>query len=149
MSDSCSACVPNESNMDRLRELTDVMLTPDPADISRVVVELLSDGIVIIDTQVEMVYVSPLLQHLFGYTAAELIGRPVETLVPQELRDGHVDHRDGFMANGSPRRMSEGLILKGRHKDGSLIPVKLSLSPLKWGDNGQRGAVAVVQKTAD
>jgi len=135
-------------NLLRLRELTERVLLPSPMDISRIVCELLADGIAIIDSEGIIVYVSPLLQTLFGYGSKELLGHPIEILVPKEKRAGHIALRNNFLKAGTdmdPRRMDEGLILTGEKKCGDKINLRVGLSPLDWeGDN--HGAIAVVQQ---
>ena len=67
---------------------------------------------------------------LFGYTEAELIGQPIEMLVPQRFRAGHPAHRDSFFNDPVQRAMGAELDLLGVRKDGSEFPVKVGLSPV-------------------
>ncbi len=64
---------------------------------------------------------------LFGYGRDELIGQPVETLVPERFRAGHRDHRGGYFADPRTRPMGAGLELFGRRRDGREFPVEISL----------------------
>jgi len=68
---------------------------------------------------------------LFGYSRDELLGQPVEMLVPQQNRDGHPDRRSGYVAHPAVRPMGAGLQLWAERKDGSKFPVDISLSPLE------------------
>jgi protein-histidine pros-kinase len=68
---------------------------------------------------------------LFGYGAAELIGLPVERLVPEQFRRGHEAHRQRYADDPHPRPMGAELELSGLRKDGSEFPVEISLSPLE------------------
>jgi PAS domain S-box-containing protein len=68
---------------------------------------------------------------LFGYTRAELIGRPVELLVPDGVVAGHPANRSGYMADPTTRPMGAGLELAARRKDGTEFPVDISLSCLE------------------
>jgi PAS domain S-box-containing protein len=88
------------------------------------------DGIVIVDGTGTIVLVNTQAQRMFGYDEAELVGRPVEDLLPNQLRARHVEHRHRYMENLTTRPMGTGLILSGRRRDGSEVPVEISLSPL-------------------
>ena len=68
---------------------------------------------------------------LFGYSRDELLGQPVEMLVPQQNREGHPDRRSGYVAHPAVRPMGAGLQLWAERKDGSKFPVDISLSPLE------------------
>ena len=68
--------------------------------------------------------------HLFGYDRDELIGQPVEMLVPEDARASHARHRDGYAADPRPRPMGAGLQLSGRRRDGSTFPAEISLSAI-------------------
>jgi len=68
---------------------------------------------------------------LFGYSRDELIGHPVEMLVPQQNREGHPELRSGYVAHPAVRPMGAGLQLWAQRKDGSRFPVDISLSPLE------------------
>src|SRR5207244_300701 len=70
-------------------------------------------------------------ERLFGYTRTELIGQPVECLVPERLRRHHDAHRAGYTTDPHVRPMGAGLDLFGVRKDGSEFPVEISLSPLR------------------
>ena len=71
---------------------------------------------------------------LFGYSRQELVGQPVEVLLPEQLRHLHVAHRRGFYSEPRRRPMGVGLDLVARRKDGSRFPTEISLSPLKSGE---------------
>ena len=85
------------------------------------------DGkITLVNSQVE--------RRLFGYERAELLGQPVELLVPRRFRANHPEHRSHFFSAPQPRAMGEGLQLFGLRKDGSEFPVEISLSPIHTED---------------
>jgi PAS domain S-box-containing protein len=100
----------------------------------RALLESAPDGILIADTSGRIVMVNEQVQRMLGYSADSLIGERVEMLLPDSLRDTHVRHRDAFHAKPGVRPMGVGLDLVARAKDGTLVPVEISLSPIKQGD---------------
>jgi PAS domain S-box-containing protein len=66
---------------------------------------------------------------MFGYSIDELIQKPISILVPERNRDLHADHLQRFMNDPTPRMMGTGLELRALRKDGTEIPVEISLSP--------------------
>ncbi|MGH7830904.1 MAG: PAS domain S-box protein, partial [Candidatus Binatia bacterium] len=86
-------------------------------------------AVLIVDHDGRIVLVNGQTENIFGYSKSELLGKPVETLLPEPLRDLHVDHRANYGRDPRPRPMGSGLDLYGRRKDGSLFPVEISLSP--------------------
>jgi PAS domain S-box-containing protein len=88
------------------------------------------DPIVIADSSGRILEVNSRLEESFEYSRAELIGQPVETLIPERLRGGHLTHRKTFQEEPRTRPMGAGLELLGRRKDGSEFPVDIMLSPV-------------------
>src|SRR5438105_1727041 len=88
------------------------------------------DAVVIVDRAGRIAIVNRQTEQLFGYRRDELLGQPLELLVPDRFRAGHVRHRDGYLAEPRTRPMGSGLELHGRRHDGSEFPVEISLSPL-------------------
>ncbi|MCH8812114.1 MAG: PAS domain S-box protein, partial [Gemmatimonadetes bacterium] len=82
----------------------------------RAVFESAPDGIVVVDDEGRIVEVNPCILTQFGYTAEELIGEPVEILVPESQRGDHERHRVRFQAEPASRPMGAGLALVGRRK---------------------------------
>jgi PAS domain S-box-containing protein len=68
---------------------------------------------------------------VFGYARGELLGRPVETLVPERFRPRHRGYRTGFFSEADPRPMGAGRDLYGLRKDGSEFPVEIGLNPIE------------------
>jgi PAS domain S-box-containing protein len=96
--------------------------------------EAAPDAMVVIDNGGTIRIVNHASERLFGYAREELIGQNVELLVPDAIAGRHVAHRDGYMAQPTTRSMGSGRDLLGRRKDGSLVPVEISLSPLETPD---------------
>src|SRR5664279_6081394 len=72
---------------------------------------------------------------LFDYDRTDLIGQPMEILVPELSRKGHPAHRAGYFANPEARAMGTGLQFAGRRRDGTEFPADISLSPFGSGDD--------------
>ena len=88
------------------------------------------DAMIITNDKGEMVLINQQTENLFGYTRGDLIGKPIEILVPPEFRDKHVINRAQYFASPRARSMGAGLELFGIKKDGTRFPVEISLSPL-------------------
>ena len=87
-----------------------------------------SQGILITDAQGRIVDANTMVQRLFGYGGSELIGAPVEMLLPLALRERYIRHRAEYLRQPSTRPMGHGLDLSARRKDGTEFPVEISLS---------------------
>jgi two-component system cell cycle sensor histidine kinase/response regulator CckA len=93
--------------------------------------ELAPDAIVITDAEGLITLLNRPAEALFGYSREELIGQPVEKVLPESLRDGHVGLPETYLAHGAPRAMGGGRSnLRGLRKDGTVFPVEISLGPI-------------------
>lgn len=81
-------------------------------------------------------------ERLFGYARGELVGQPVERLVPERFRREHPAQRGGYFANPSARAMGAGRDLFGLRRDGSEVPIEIGLNPIRA--NGQTFVLAAV-----
>lgn len=93
------------------------------------------DAVVVIDTNHQIVLVSPAVTTLFGYQAEELLGQSIDLLVPDSRKDLHVDHLRHYFEAPHAREMGVGLDLAGRCRDGVDLPIDVSLTPVKLGED--------------
>ena len=99
----------------------------------RNVLESAPDAMIIIDEQGKIAIVNAQVEKMFGFERQEILGRPIETLLPERLREQHVSHRGKFVSGPKLRPMGEGMDLVAMRKDGSEFPVEISLSPVRTG----------------
>ncbi len=95
----------------------------------RELLEAAPDAIMQVDAEGRIILLNRVTEDMFGYTRDELLGQPVEVLIPQELHGRHAGHRAQYQRNPMTRSMGSGLTLEGVRKDGSRFPVEISLSP--------------------
>ncbi len=100
----------------------------------RDLLESMPDAVVIVNQTGAIVITNRTADQLFGYEPGELIGREVELLLPGGLRAAHLAHRARFSVAPRRRAMGSGRDLSGRRKDGSELPIEVSLSPLSMED---------------
>jgi PAS domain S-box-containing protein len=100
----------------------------------RGVLDSLPDAMVIIDSSGNILFANAQVEALFGFPSAEIVGGPVEVLLPERFRQRHVGHRKGYTGNVRVRPMGAGLDLFATRRDGTEFPVEISLSPITMGD---------------
>jgi diguanylate cyclase (GGDEF)-like protein/PAS domain S-box-containing protein len=96
----------------------------------RQIIDGLPNAIIMVNHQGHIVLVNKQAEKLFGYSRDELIGQPVEILLPESLRAQHVEDRKGYTARPDVRAMGQGRDLLARRKDGVTFPVEIGLNPV-------------------
>jgi PAS domain S-box-containing protein len=113
----------------------------------RELLEAAPDAIIEVDREGRIVLLNAATEAIFGYRREELLGQPVEGLIPEGARGRHHAHRAAYWANPVTRPMGFGMILLARRRDGSEFPVEISLSPVK-SDDGFRVTAIIRDVTA-
>jgi PAS domain S-box-containing protein len=90
-----------------------------------------SSAILIVNNQGQIVQFNPAAEKLFGFSLAEIKGRPIEVLIPKRFNRVHERHREDYRANPRARPMGTGIDLYALHKNGAEFPVEVSLSPFR------------------
>jgi len=99
-------------------------------ELFRLVVEAAPNAMLMIDRGRRITLINRRVEELFGYTRSELLGQPIETLVPERFRERHPGFVDHFFAEPATRAMGVGRELFGRRKDGSEVPIEIGLNPI-------------------
>src|SRR6185437_3221077 len=102
-----------------------------PPDLARSALDAAPDAMIIINGSGDIRFDNRQVSSLFGYAHDEIVGHPVELLIPERFHSRHVGHREHYRDNVRVRPMGAGLELFGRRKDGTEFPVEISLSPIE------------------
>lgn len=105
----------------------------------RTLLDTASQAILAVDAGGMIVVANRMLGEMFGYPLDQLMGKPLETLIPERFRERHRARRKAFTATPNARGMGMGLELVGKRSDGSEFPIEVSLSSLET----KRGRLAV------
>jgi PAS domain S-box-containing protein len=100
----------------------------------RIVFEAAPNAMLVIDKDQLVTLINKKTEELFGYTRKELLGQPIERLVPERYRGRHPAHVDTFLRDPRARAMGAGRELFGRRADGSEIPIEIGLNPIEIRD---------------
>lgn len=137
------ACVLSCSDITHLRVQRDARLIDNRY---RELLESTPDAIVIVNDIGRIVYANGQAESLFHYRISELVGQPLELLMPARFRRAHGGHLAQYMGRSRQRPMGLGLELQGLRKNGEEFPVEISLSPLETG-MGRMGMSAIRDMT--
>lgn len=108
----------------------------------KVLFECATLGILVVSSSGNIELANPSAEKLFGYSSAELIGQPLEILIPEQLRKRHTKFRNGYFSNPKDRPMGLGIELYAEKKDGNIFPVEISLGYYQL--DGEKLAVAFI-----
>ncbi len=118
-----------------------------PPELARSALDAAPDAMIIIDESGLVRFANRQLTALFGYTHEEIIGQPVERLMPERFHARHTEHREDYVLRGRMRPMGAGFALFGRRYDGSEFPVEISLSPIEH--DGKRLVAAAIRDVTE
>ena len=94
---------------------------------TRGLIDAVPDAVIVTDTEGRIVFVNASCEAMFRYAHAELVSQPIEVLVPEHRRAAHHVAREGFAHEPVARPMGTGMVLAGRRKDGTELPIDVSL----------------------
>ena len=120
---------------------------PDQAALFRGILEAAPDAMIIVGQDGRILIVNAQTEVLFGWKRDELLGRPMEVLVPPRFRANHPPKRDGYFSTPKARPMGAGLDLYALRKDGTEFPAEISLSPLETPEG--RYVTAAIRDTTE
>jgi PAS domain S-box-containing protein len=113
----------------------------------RAVFESAPDGILVVDRQGLVRDLNPAVEDLFGYAREEILGEPVEILLPESVRSAHAIQRERYARHPHTRPMGSGMELRGRRKDATVFAAEVSLSP--WRHEGGEFVICTVRDISE
>jgi len=109
--------------------------------------ETAPDALVGVDQDGVIRFVNRRTEVLFGYERDDLVGQPIEILVPESRRAVHRVHRQGHVQHPGDRAMGTGLELRGRRRDGTHFAVDIALSDIDTG--GSLFVIAAIRDVSE
>lgn len=134
-------------------EISETMLEKELAEHKKAetkfkgLLESAPDAMVITDEDGTILMVNAQTERIFAYHRSEIIGKKVETLIPDRFRNKHTHHRQDYVESPKVRAMGAGMALFGRRNGGSEFPVEVSLSPLML-DDGEFMIISAIRDTS-
>lgn len=110
-------------------------------------IEAVADSLIIVNSGGIIIEANTQTEKLFGYSREELIEKPVEVLLPTSLKSVHSKHRDQYFDSPKQRLMGTRMALTAIRKDGTAVPVDISLSPIQT-DSGIH-AIAIIRDVTE
>jgi PAS domain S-box-containing protein len=117
-----------------LKFMPDKSFGNDINQVYRLLFETAAESLLIVDKEGIIQLVNLRTNEMFGYDGRELIGKPMEILLPDKYRKGHVAHRNSYAKHPKRRSMGMGMDLWGKRKDGTEFPVEVSLNHFETND---------------
>ena len=111
-------------------------------DVFNILFEAVSEGVVVVDNSQHIVATNASVAQMFGYGPKELIGKHLNTLIPQKYHTGHDTYFRNFIKEDVSRKMGIGRDLNGKRKDNTTFPVEIGLNPFEI--YGERYVMALV-----
>src|SRR5271166_5136152 len=102
-----------------------------PYDRYKELLDAAPDAMLVVGSDGIITFANLETERLFGYPPPEIVGQPLDLLIPERFRGGHGLHVHRFFERPTRRPMGSGIELFGRRRDGSELPVEVSLSPVR------------------
>jgi PAS domain S-box-containing protein len=117
---------------------------------ANLIIDSSPDAMLVVDVNGCILRANRRIEQLFGYDSTELIGQPIESLLPEHMSAHHVHVRECYASDSVPHMLGKNMEIAARRKDGSEFPVEISLAPMHTGEEMQTIAtlVDVTQKRA-
>ena len=97
----------------------------------RLALEAAPTGILMLDSKGTIVLVNALIEELFGYSRAELLGEPIDLLIPERHQTQHPGLRGALLGDCKTRPVGGARELRGVRRDGTELPIEIGLNPLR------------------
>jgi two-component system sensor histidine kinase/response regulator len=117
-----------------------------PANPYKQMLDACANGIANVDTKGTITYANAMLHELFGYRSPHLIGQPLSILLPDNVHSIHHDFVTQFIASGTRRAMGAGNVFSGKHANGELIDVTISLEKIQY--EGRASVIATIMEAS-
>jgi PAS domain S-box-containing protein len=115
----------------RMGVVLDITERKQAEESSRQILEAAPNGMILVDREGIISSVNAAAEVLFGYSRGQLIGQPIEMLIPDRFRAKHLGDRQNYAAEPRLRSMGANGEIFGRRKNGSEVPVEIGLSPMR------------------
>ncbi|MFD1614085.1 sensor histidine kinase [Gelatiniphilus marinus] len=98
-------------------------------EIFNILLEAVSEGVIIVDNQQNIMEVNTIVESIFGYAKTEILGKALDVLIPSQYHTSHAAYFEAFIKRGKRRKMGEAVDIFGLKKDGTVFPVEVELNP--------------------